>query len=68
MAITIAVIIAMIVVLSFFFFFPVHVFTLAQMERDRQRGRTPAVRGMLAPQPATTRARTPATAGRTRLQ
>lgn len=45
-----------------------HVFTLAQMERDRRRGRTPAVRGTLAPRPATTRARTPATAGRTRLQ
>lgn len=46
----------------------VHVFTLAQMERDRRRGRTPAERGTLAPQPDTTRARTPATAGRTRQQ
>lgn len=43
-----------------------HVFTLAQMERDRRRGRTPAARGTLAPQRATTRARTPATAGRRR--
>ena len=65
--------IAMIMVLAGFLspfseFLSVHVFTLAQMERDRRRGRTPAVRGTLAPQPATTRVRTPATAGRTRLQ
>lgn len=46
----------------------VHVFTLFQMERDRQRGRTPAVRGTLAPRLVTTRVRTPATAGRTSLQ
>ena len=46
----------------------VHVFTLSQMERDRRRGRTPAGRGTLAPPPATTRARTPATVGRTMLQ
>lgn len=59
--------IAMIMVLAGFLS-AVHVFTLAQMERDRRRGRTPAVRGTLAPQPATTRVRTPATAGRTRLQ
>lgn len=38
------------------------------MERDRRRGQTPAVRGTLVPLPVTTRVRTPATAGRTRLQ
>lgn len=38
------------------------------MERDRRRGQTPAVRGTLVPLPVTTRVRTPATVGRTRLQ
>lgn len=46
----------------------VHIFTLAQMERGRWRGQTPVARGTLAPQLATTRVRTPATAGRTKLQ
>ena len=59
--------IVMIVVLAGFLS-TVHVFAMAQMERDRRRGRTPAVRGTLAPQLATTRVRTPVTAGRMRRQ
>ncbi|XP_028306164.1 N-acetyl-beta-glucosaminyl-glycoprotein 4-beta-N-acetylgalactosaminyltransferase 1 isoform X2 [Gouania willdenowi] len=38
---------------------------MAKMERDRRRGRTPAEGGKLAPQPDTTKVRTPVTAGRT---
>lgn len=60
--------IAMMIMVLGGFLSGVHVFTLAQMEIDRRRAQTPAARGTLAPQPATTRVRTPATAGRTRLQ
>lgn len=49
-------------------FFHICLFISGQMERDRRRAQTPAARGTLAPQPATTRVRTPATAERTRQQ